>query len=169
MIIVLDNPINQTILSTFMKKKKIKYDVAKNDEEAVGKWWTGGFHIVLVRCCLFLGANISLTNYVQMDISMPVMDGIQATKEIRMIERDILPTPRSEGPLRTPSETPSSSTPPHPSSVIIIALSASTLQSDRVAALAAGCNDFLTKPISLMRLNNKITQWGSIFQSVRSK
>src|ERR1700683_3294666 len=58
MIIVSDNSINQTILSTFMKKKKIKYDVAKNGKEAVEKWWTGGFHIVLVRCCLFLGANI---------------------------------------------------------------------------------------------------------------
>ena len=43
-----DNPINQTILSTFMKKKKIKFDVAKNGEEAVVKWQTGGFHLILV-------------------------------------------------------------------------------------------------------------------------
>lgn len=43
-----DNPINQTILSTFMRKKKIKYDVAKNGEEAVQKWRTGGFHLILV-------------------------------------------------------------------------------------------------------------------------
>ena len=43
-----DNPINQTILSTFMKKKKIKYDVAKNGEEAVQKWRSGGFHLILV-------------------------------------------------------------------------------------------------------------------------
>lgn len=43
-----DNPINQTILSTFMKKKKIKYDVAKNGQEAVTKWRTGGFHLILV-------------------------------------------------------------------------------------------------------------------------
>jgi len=48
-IFVSDNPINQTILSTFMKKKKIKYDVAKNGEEAVQKWRTGGFHLILVR------------------------------------------------------------------------------------------------------------------------
>jgi hypothetical protein len=47
-IFVSDNPINQTILSTFMKKKKIKYDVAKNGEEAVQKWRTGGFHLILV-------------------------------------------------------------------------------------------------------------------------
>lgn len=53
-----DNPINQTILSTFMKKKKIKFDVAKNGEEAVAKWQTGGFHLILVStpCCSPRGA-----------------------------------------------------------------------------------------------------------------
>jgi len=31
-----------------MKKKKIKYDVAKNGQEAVQKWKSGGFHLILV-------------------------------------------------------------------------------------------------------------------------
>ncbi|KAG9317120.1 hypothetical protein JVU11DRAFT_1311 [Chiua virens] len=150
-LIVDDNPINQTILSTFMRKKKIKYDVAKNGEEAVQKWRSGGFHLIL------------------MDIQMPVMDGIQATKEIRQLEAVACApsTPQSDSSGRTPSDVTSesrasTSTSPYRSSVIIVALTASSLQSDRVAALAAGCNDFLTKPVSLQWLNNKIIEWGSI-------
>ena len=100
---------------------------------------------------------------------MPVMDGISATKEIRRIEKlnasqGYPGTPQTEG-QRTPSDISNdsrmSSSPPR-SSVIIVALTASSLQSDRVAALAAGCNDFLTKPVSLEWLNNKIIEWGSI-------
>ena len=77
-----------------------------------------------------------------MDIQMPVMDGIQATKDIRRLEKQNAPS--------------------YLSSVIIIALSASSLQSDRVAALEAGCNDFMKNPISLSSLNNKLIEWGSI-------
>ena len=111
---------------------------------------------------------------------MPVMDGIQATKEIRRMEKANAMagypplTPATDD--HTPSDTSSAdstvsfvtstdtraSSSPYRSSVIIVALTASSLQSDRVAALAAGCNDFLTKPVSLLWLNNKIIEWGSI-------
>ena len=104
---------------------------------------------------------------------MPVMDGIQATKEIRRLEKmsgapgypnSPTGTPISEG-EKTPSDSTSESrqpSTPFRSSVIIVALTASSLQTDRVAALAAGCNDFLTKPVSLQWLNSKIIEWGSI-------
>ncbi|KAJ2610824.1 response regulator [Coemansia sp. RSA 1365] len=46
------------------------------------------------------------------------------------------------------------------SPVIIVALTASSLESDRRAALSAGCNDFLTKPVSLIWLKLKIIEWG---------
>ncbi|KAG6915388.1 hypothetical protein DXG01_011760, partial [Tephrocybe rancida] len=148
-LIVDDNPINQTILSTFMKKKKIKYDLANNGQEAVTKFRSGDFHLIL------------------MDIQMPIMDGIQATKEIRRLEQVNAAagyppgTPENPTPSETSTDTKSASS-PYRSSVIIVALTASSLQSDRVAALAAGCNDFLTKPVSLIWLNSKIIEWGSL-------
>ena len=143
-----DNPINQIILSTFLKRKGIKYSVANNGQEAVDSWKDGDFHLVL------------------MDIQLPVKDGIEATQEIRALEhsnnKGYVTTPASEvtNPLASPSI--SSATSPYELPVIIVALTASSLQSDRVNALAAGCNDFLTKPVSLQWLNQKLVEWGSM-------
>ncbi|KAG8903071.1 ssk1 response regulator receiver [Tulasnella sp. 403] len=145
-LIVEDNPINQTILTTFMKRKRINYGTAKNGQEAIDQWRSGNYHLIL------------------MDIQMPVKDGIEATKEIRAIERNIGTFP-STPPLEVAESLKTSNSAPHSpyrSSVIIVALTASSLKSDRVAALAAGCNDFLTKPVSMNWLNTKIIEWGSI-------
>lgn len=98
---------------------------------------------------------------------MPVMNGIDATKEIRRLELngsqagatidDALNGPNGKSlNARSPRAV------AHGSSAIIVALTASSLESDRVNALAAGCNDFLTKPVSLIWLNNKIIEWGSL-------
>ena len=49
---LIDNPINVCILSAVMRKKKIKYDVANNGEEAVQKWQSGSFQLILVGVSL---------------------------------------------------------------------------------------------------------------------
>ncbi|KAF7301248.1 hypothetical protein MIND_00689600 [Mycena indigotica] len=142
-LIVEDNVVNQMQLRGFMRKKKIKCQVANNGVEAIEKWKTGNFDLIL------------------MDIQMPVMDGIEATKEIRRLEK----AKATEGYISSGDGLDAgatSSSSPYRSSVIIVAQTASSLNTDRVKALAAGCNDFLTKPVNHHWLNNKVTEWGSI-------
>jgi CheY-like chemotaxis protein len=67
---------------------------------------------------------------VLMDMSLPVMSGADATRAIR--ENDAI------------KQTP------------ILALTASAMSGDRESALAAGCDDYDTKPVDLPRLLNKI-------------
>ncbi|KAI4128753.1 MAG: hypothetical protein LQ347_004055, partial [Umbilicaria vellea] len=68
-LIVEDNIINLKLLEAFMKRLKVRWHTAMNGREAVTKWRQGGFHLVL------------------MDIQLPVMNGLEATKEIRRLER----------------------------------------------------------------------------------
>lgn len=159
-LIVEDNIINQKLLEAFMKRLSVRWKCAANGEEAVRKWRQGGFHLVL------------------MDIQLPVMNGLDATKEIRRLERlngiGVFPKnssgrssvsstteDRRPGLNRTVSEEDTlSDLSLFRSPVIIVALTASSLQSDRHEALAAGCNDFLTKPVGFPWLSQKVTEWG---------
>lgn len=144
-LIVEDNIINQKLLEAFMKRLSVRWKCAANGEEAVRKWRQGGFHLVL------------------MDIQLPVMNGLDATKEIRRLERlnGIGVFPKTASGRSSASSATSEKRPGlyrsvseedtlndlslFRSPVIIVALTASSLQSDRHEALAAGCNDFLTK------------------------
>ena len=101
-ILVAEDNDSNFILMTYILKKYYQYERAKNGKEAVEMVEENDFDIVL------------------MDIKMPVMDGLEATKAIKEIRPD-LP---------------------------VIALTANAFDSDRQLALEAGCNDFLAKPVS---------------------
>ena len=72
-----------------------------------------------------------------MDIQMPVMDGIEATKRIRKSEQEGKKTP-------------------------IIALTAHALRGNREDYLSAGMNDYLSKPISLSDLERILKKYGCL-------
>jgi signal transduction histidine kinase/CheY-like chemotaxis protein len=114
-LIVDDNPLNLRLLSVFIERQSLKYHEAVNGQEAVDIFRVAKRS---VRCIL-------------MDISMPVLDGIAATRLIREVEQQ-------EGLERTP----------------IAALTGLTSAASRSEAQEAGMDDFLTKPISFAQLGN---------------
>ncbi len=101
-ILVAEDNDSNFILMTYILKKFYQFERAKNGQEAVDMVEKGEYDLVL------------------MDIKMPIMDGLEATKKIK--------------------ET-------HPS-LPIIALTANAFDSDRQTAFDAGCDEFLSKPIS---------------------
>ncbi|MBF2002981.1 MAG: GAF domain-containing protein [Synechococcales cyanobacterium M58_A2018_015] len=85
-----------------------------------------------------------------MDMQMPVMDGYEATRQIRQRERDHLIQPAGQ-----PSCQPSAEAPQR---TVIIALTAYAFEEDRAGVMAVGCDDFLTKPFQEDVLFAKMAQ-----------
>ena len=110
-LVVEDNLINQTLVMTLLQRGGYRVTLAGTGREAVEKF-------LMHRFCIIL-----------MDIQMPDLDGIEATKAIRLLER-------KQERLRTP----------------IVAMTANAMRGDRERCLEAGMDDYLAKPIKTAEL-----------------
>jgi len=114
-LVVEDNATNRFVLSLFLERLGFTFDIAKHGAEALIAWEQRAYDVVL------------------MDIEMPVLDGFEATRELRRREQ-------AQGRPPTP----------------IIALSADAMLENRDMARLVGMDDFITKPIELDRLERLI-------------
>lgn len=110
-----DNEINQLVGEDFLTSMGLLVEVARDGKEALKLALTERFDLIL------------------MDIQMPIMDGLTATKLIR--KKNTL------------------------QSIPIIAMTAHTTDCDVQKSLAAGMNDHLTKPIELEKLTTVLNHW----------
>lgn len=145
-LVVEDNLVNQKIMARHLKSCKVQFEIASTGKEALEMWKKGGFHLCF------------------MDIQLPVMSGIEVTKEIRRLERlnhigNFSGHNTNDGNILNGSDDVLDLS-LFRSPIIIVALTASTGATDQQNALAAGCNDYLTKPVQLKWLKNKLTEWG---------
>jgi KaiC/GvpD/RAD55 family RecA-like ATPase/CheY-like chemotaxis protein len=113
-----DNITNQQVALGILKKLGLRADAVANGAEAVKSLETLPYDLVL------------------MDVQMPEMDGIEATRRIR---------------------NPQSAVTNH--GVPIIAMTAHAMQGDRERCLTAGMNDYVTKPVSPQALAQALDKW----------
>ena len=116
-LLVEDNPINQMVAEEILSRAGTIVTIAHNGQEAVELATNQDYQLIL------------------MDIQMPIMDGYEATKEIRQIDRY--------------------------RNIPIIAMTANAMQNDRDKAIEAGMDDHLAKPIDVNRLYRLLHQWGN--------
>ncbi|SCV03598.1 LAMI_0H09450g1_1 [Lachancea mirantina] len=179
-LVVEDNVINQAILGSFLRKHKISYKIAKNGREAVDIWRDGGMHLVLMDLQLPVMSGLDAAKEIR---HLEKVSGVekQKTKERQFYLKDkgddsssssdseisdkretttIGDGDQDSDVTTTATDTEVLNHHLFKTPVIIVALTASNSKADRTEALLAGCNDYLTKPVNLDWLSNKITEWG---------
>jgi signal transduction histidine kinase/ActR/RegA family two-component response regulator len=112
LLLVEDNFVNRLLATKLLEKIGINPDIAINGQEALDKVKQKNYDIIL------------------MDMQMPVMDGLKATQQIRLLSN-----------IKQP---------------YIIALTANAFSEDQQACLAVGMNDFLSKPIDFQKLKRAL-------------
>jgi two-component system sensor histidine kinase/response regulator len=114
-LVVEDNEVNQEVAVDLLKGAGLEVETADNGRIAVAKVGGNCFDLVL------------------MDMQMPVLDGLEATREIR----------RQPGGRSLP----------------ILAMTANAFEEDRQACMAAGMNDFVGKPLEASTLYSTVLKW----------
>jgi len=114
-----DNDVNQIVFTQILQQAGLRFLIVGNGKKAVQAWEEHNPAVIL------------------MDVSMPVMNGHQATMAIRAAEQAA-----ADG-----------------RHVPIIGVTAHTQDADRELCIAAGMDDYLSKPISPEILEDKIAQW----------
>ncbi|MGE6132618.1 response regulator [Aeromonas salmonicida] len=110
-----DNRVNQQLIIEYLRRIDAVVTVVGNGREAVERVAEQPFDVIL------------------MDLQMPVLDGLDATRQIRkMVDKHDVP---------------------------IIALTASAMPGDRERCLGVGMNGYVTKPVSKLDLYNNLLQW----------
>ena len=132
-LLVEDHKINQEVAGGLLAQAGVKVTVAGNGREAVEWVRRQRFDLVL------------------MDIQMPEMDGLEATREIRRLEAEGRvagrPKPATGGPSLPAAPLP------------IIAMTAFAMRGDREKSLACGMNEHLSKPIAPEELLETLRRW----------
>ncbi len=113
-----DNEVNMRVASMILKRLDLDIETVENGQEAINKFMHVKYDMILMDCM------------------MPVVDGYEATKRIRILEK--------EGNL---TKTP------------IIALTANATEEDRQKCLEIGMDDFISKPIKREFIEEKIKTW----------
>ncbi len=120
-----DNVINQKVASRLLQQLGYKVDIANNGQEALQALGRQPYDIIF------------------MDVQMPIMDGLEATRQIRRAQAD----PSSGSSFNRP--------------IYIVAMTANAMQGDREKCLGAGMNDYLPKPIRPEALQAAIEKLGA--------
>lgn len=113
-LLVEDNEDNRDMLSRRLERKGFIVSLAVDGEDGINK------------------AKAELPDLILMDMSLPVMDGWEATQALKKI--------------------------PETTNIPVVALTAHAMSSDREKAMAAGCDDYDTKPVDFVRLLDKISR-----------
>ena len=116
-----DNPVNQKVALKMLERMGYRADIVRNGREVLAALTVQPYDLVL------------------MDVQMPEMDGLEATRRIRAPESTV----RNH---RIP----------------IVAMTAHAMKGDREICLEAGMDDYLTKPIQLAPLEAALNHWLSL-------